>query len=83
LSSSQKDLAAPSWDVLTSAATGEGIPELIAAIGRALVPIPPDAGAAVPFTTGQIGRFEAALRACNQGDAATVILNLKTLCGAP
>jgi tRNA modification GTPase len=83
LSASQQELAAPNWDILTSAATGDGIGELIAAIGRALVPNPPAAGAAVPFTTAQIERLEAALSACNEGDAATVILILKTLCGAP
>jgi tRNA modification GTPase len=37
----------------TSAPTGEGIAALVTAIGRSLVPDPPTAGAAVPFTPAQ------------------------------
>jgi tRNA modification GTPase len=51
--SESPDSQAPSrnWPtVATSALTGEGIAELIAAIGRGLVPEPPALGAAVPFT---------------------------------
>lgn len=40
----------PGRRLMLSAATGLGIPELIAGIARALVPDPPPAGAAVPFT---------------------------------
>jgi tRNA modification GTPase len=39
--------------VATSALTGEGIAELIAAIGRELVPEPPAPAVAVPFTESQ------------------------------
>lgn len=43
----------PSW-LGTSAVTGAGIEALIGAIVGRLVPLPPAAGAAVPFTRGQI-----------------------------
>lgn len=39
--------------LLTSAVTGEGLAELLAAIGRMLVPDAPPAGAAVPFCESQ------------------------------
>jgi tRNA U34 5-carboxymethylaminomethyl modifying GTPase MnmE/TrmE len=58
------------FDVRTSALTGEGIADLVAAIGLTLVPSPPAAGAAVPFTTEQIAQFDAAGAAIFQRDGA-------------
>ncbi len=55
--------------VLTSAVTGEGIAALVAAIGRALVPHAPAAGAAVPFTPEQIVALETARAAIERHDA--------------
>jgi tRNA U34 5-carboxymethylaminomethyl modifying GTPase MnmE/TrmE len=55
--------------VLTSAQTGEGISALIEATGRLLVPHPPPAGAAVPFTAEQLAALEQARHAAARGDA--------------
>jgi tRNA modification GTPase len=63
-------VASESDAVLTSAVTGEGIAALVAAIGRALVPHAPAAGAAVPFTPEQIAALEAARAAIQRQDAA-------------
>jgi tRNA modification GTPase len=57
---------APAWrqatDVIPiSALTGEGLDGLLAAIARRLVPHPPAAGAAVPFTPRQGDLLAAAL----------------------
>jgi tRNA modification GTPase len=46
--------------ISTSAVTGEGIADLISALGRALVPIAPAPGSAVPFTSEQIMALDAA-----------------------
>jgi tRNA modification GTPase len=54
-----------------SALTGEGVPELIVAIGRALAPKAPPAGAAVAFTAEQVSHLEAARSAILIGDAAS------------
>jgi tRNA modification GTPase len=55
------------WPTLdTSALTGVGIAELIAAIGHALVPIPPPRGAAVPFTDQQIEALRSAQAMINR-----------------
>jgi tRNA modification GTPase len=43
--------------VITSALTGEGLEELVQEIARRLVPNPPPAGVAVPFTKDQIERL--------------------------
>jgi tRNA modification GTPase len=53
----------------TSALTKEGLDELIAAIGRRLVPNPPERLAAVPFTQRQVGLLTGALHALNKGEA--------------
>lgn len=58
------------WDVLTSAVTGRGIAELLAAIGRELVPVPPCVGAAVPFTAEQVEALGAARTAALVQDRA-------------
>lgn len=69
------------FDVETSATTGAGIAALIAAIGKALVPTPPLAGEAVPFTREQVAIFGQALAAARKGDAATVANRLQALVG--
>lgn len=46
-----------------SAATRNGVDELVDAIAKRLVPNPPPVGAAVPFTSGQIARLQAASEA--------------------
>jgi tRNA modification GTPase len=69
------------YDVRTSVVTGEGIAELVNAIGSALVPIAPAVGAAVPFTPEQIERLEAALSAVRRGDAGDVSTCLQPLLG--
>ena len=40
--------------LLTSAVRGDGVEKLLAAVSKRLVPIPPPAGAAVPFTAAQV-----------------------------
>jgi tRNA modification GTPase len=67
------------WDVMTSAVTGEGIAPLVNAIGRALVPSPPAAGAAVPFTADQVQRLEDARAAIARHDAAAADRCLRAL----
>jgi tRNA modification GTPase len=52
-----------------SALTGEGLPELIATIGRSLVPTPSAPGSAVPFTAEQCAALETAKAAIEQHDA--------------
>lgn len=51
----------PSAGIALSAASGQGVDQLTAAIGRALVPDPAPAGAAVPFTEEQADRVETLL----------------------
>lgn len=48
------------FDACVSATRNEGMRELLAAIGRALVPSPPATGEAVPFTQQQIAALESA-----------------------
>lgn len=52
-------LALPAGVLATSALTGEGIERLIEAIAANLVPAPPDALAAVPFTAEQVAALDA------------------------
>jgi tRNA modification GTPase len=65
--------------LFTSAATGEGIAELVAAIGTALVPVAPPAGSAVPFTREQILVLDAANNACARRDASALETALQPL----
>ncbi|HVA49350.1 MAG TPA: GTPase [Pirellulales bacterium] len=71
---SKCDVASPSADrpggIKTSAVTGIGIAKLVQALGDALVPEPPPAGAGVPFTPAQERRIEAAFEALTAGDRA-------------
>lgn len=67
----------PAWDlaqapgaVRVSAATGAGLAELCSALSRRLVPEPPAAGLAVPFTEALAGGVEEALRQVEAGQAA-------------
>jgi tRNA modification GTPase len=69
------DLASPPDDgrpsgIAISAKTGLGLDELVQWIAEALVPAPPQAGAAVPFTAGQIAALEQARAALMAGDSA-------------
>jgi tRNA modification GTPase len=65
--------------VLTSAVTGEGIAELVSAIGQALVPVAPPAGSAVPFIVKQVTALEAARAAIDASDARTAVAALESL----
>ncbi len=69
----------PFGHILTSAATGSGLDELLAAIGRRLVPRPPQFGAAVVFTERQQARLAESLMACQRKDVAAVIRSLAQL----
>jgi len=55
--------------IVTSARTVEGIGDLLAEIGRRLVPDPPPADAAVPFTTTHAQAIEDAFAAVERNDA--------------
>lgn len=81
------DLVPPDWQpkasdspaVVVSAATGYGIPELLAAIVERLVPETPPAGAAIPLTGRQIGILTAAaesLRSGNRSEAKRLLVSL-------
>ncbi len=59
LSPDKRSVADSLGAIQTSALTGEGIPQLIAAIGAALVPDPPAAGTAVPFAPSTSRRWAA------------------------
>ncbi len=65
--------------VATSAITGQGIADLIAAIGQSLVPIAPPAGAAVPFAGEQLAALAAARAAINERDAPAAKTALQAL----
>jgi len=70
------DLRSPTTDrrppgLAASALTGEGVRELVQQVARALVPDPPEQGAAVPFTEQQTADMEDARRCLASGDQAT------------
>jgi tRNA modification GTPase len=76
----------PAWDpgraagaVRTSAKTGEGLAELGQAVAGWLVPEPPPAGAAVPFTEALCGAVEVAARHAVRGDARQALAALAEL----
>jgi tRNA modification GTPase len=60
----------------TSALSGQGIPELMAAIVQRLVGPPPAAGAAVPFTRQQVASLQQALDSCERRQPATAVAAL-------
>ncbi len=62
-----------------SALSGEGIGELVSAISISLVPDPPSAMSAVPFTDDQFARLVAARRSIEQRDAPAAIDSLQAL----
>ncbi|HEX3600314.1 MAG TPA: hypothetical protein VHU84_09220, partial [Lacipirellulaceae bacterium] len=62
-----------------SAFTGQGIAELIAAIGAILVPTPPPANAAVPFAPEQVEALVTARNAIEKRDANVAIESLQSL----
>jgi tRNA modification GTPase len=66
----------PAWDlgraadaIHVSAATGEGVPDLCAALSGWLVPAAPPPGAAVPFTAELTDRIDQVRRSLGDGDA--------------
>jgi tRNA modification GTPase len=65
--------------IRTSALTGEGIEALAAAIGRSLVPDPPAAGAAIPFTPPHVESLEVARNAIERRHAAAACEALQSL----
>jgi tRNA modification GTPase len=65
--------------IFTSAVTGEGIADLVAAIGRALVPQAPAAGAAVPFTAEPVVALETAQAAIERRDAPAASAALQSV----
>lgn len=65
--------------ISVSALTGEGIAALAAAIGVALVPKPPAAGAAVPFTPAQYDVLVAAREAIERRDSSSAVAALLSL----
>jgi tRNA modification GTPase len=65
--------------IATSAVTGEGIADLVAAIGRALVPNPPAVGTAVPFMEEQVAALEAAGVAVQRRNALAAAAALQAL----
>ncbi len=78
------DLAAaaagtPAMALVTSAVTGQGLEDLQRAILERLVPRPPDAGQAVPFTRRQVDCLRAAQASVGRGDAATALNWLERL----
>jgi tRNA modification GTPase len=62
--------------IATSAVTGEGLSDLLEAIGRTLVPVIPPSGTAIPFTTEQVSAIEAARDAIGGDDAGGVAARL-------
>jgi tRNA modification GTPase len=72
-------LASNQYDALTTALTNDGIEALITAIAQALVPFPPPASAAIPFTADQIVRLDSARAAALLHDAAAINASLRPL----
>lgn len=69
--------------IATSARTGAGLAELLAAIARRLVPSPPSPGAAVIFAPGQLDACQQALAALARGRPAEAQAALAALCQQP
>jgi tRNA modification GTPase len=63
----------------TSAVTGEGVAELAATIADMLVPVVPEAGAAVPFTVAHARGLTALLRAILRRDTQLALKSLQAL----
>lgn len=71
--------AATDSTLATSALTGQGIEQLLAAISLQCVPTAPEAGAAVPFTTRQAELLQAAGESVNQDNGEQALELLETL----
>jgi tRNA modification GTPase len=76
----------PTWDLdqatdapRVSANTGAGVRELIERIGEWLIPEPPAAGAAIPFTPFLADRVEEAHRAWDGGEIRSVLNLLRVV----
>lgn len=69
--------------IATSAVTGQGLPELISAIGLALVPSPPPAGSALPFTEPLLQQLDRIRRAIAARDAPRSTRILQSLLARP
>jgi len=69
--------------IATSAHSGAGLPELLAAISGRLVPRPPAAGSAVIFAFDQRLACQQALAALDRGERAAADRVLATLCQRP
>jgi len=65
--------------LVTSIVTAAGLDRLMGAIVERLVPRPPPAGAAVPFTTAQLHQLERAATALARSDSAAAIAALEPL----
>jgi hypothetical protein len=65
--------------LLVSAISGEGIADLVIAIGNSLVPVAPPTGAAVAFTTNQVCLLEAARAAIGRHDDSAACAALHSL----
>jgi tRNA modification GTPase len=78
----------PAWDwraaegaVFVSARTGEGLEALCAALSGWLVPEPPPAGVAVPFTAELAAGVEEAARLCRAGQGGEALRTVQVLRG--
>ncbi len=63
--------------VIVSAEQGQGLDLLIAAIVAALIPLPPEPGAGVPFRPAQLVRLQRARNALLAGDIETAIREIE------
>lgn len=76
----KQDLApAPAGSLSTSAATGQGVDDLLAAIARSLVPHPPEPGAALPVTAAHAEQLARTLAAAQRGDDAAALQAVQAL----
>ncbi len=64
---------------LTSAITGQGLPALVSAIVRELVPVKPQPGDPIPFIAEQVERIRAAREALERGDADRAATTLESI----
>ncbi len=69
--------------VWLSALTGQGLPELIQAIIRRLIPQPPPPGAAIPFTDRQIQALQIAHLALKEKDLGKALNAFQSILSGP
>lgn len=77
--STSGQVSSSTLSISTSAVTGEGIGDLIAAIGHALVPRAPAAGTAVPFSARHFECLDVARQAIEERNAPAAIAPLQAL----